>query len=104
MLSQAGEPPEIPTTANRRADSSACRRFSLCHIRYANLSLMRASSPTSRILVAVEIAACALAAFNLPRAAAQTEPVFRTTGEVVLVPASVLDKHSRPVTGLTREA
>lgn len=44
------------------------------------------------------IALCAVAAL-----AAQTEPVFRTTSEVVLVPASVLDKHGQPVTGLKRE-
>ncbi len=44
-----------------------------------------------------------MAALSLPRAAAQTEPVFRTTSEVVLVTAAVLDKQSRPVTGLKRE-
>jgi VWFA-related protein len=49
------------------------------------------------------IAICALAALAPPRATAQTEPVFRTTSEVVLVPASVLDKHGRPVCGLKRE-
>ena len=45
-----------------------------------------------------QIALCAVAAL-----AAQTEPVFRTTSEVVLVPASVLDKHGQPVAGLKRE-
>jgi hypothetical protein len=50
-----------------------------------------------------QIALCAVAALAVPRATAQTEPVFRTTSEVVLVPASVLDKHGQPVAGLKRE-
>ena len=45
----------------------------------------------------------ALAICALPRAAAQTEPVFRATTEMVLVPASVLDKQGQPVTGLKLE-
>jgi VWFA-related protein len=64
---------------------------------------MRTSCPTSRRRVASEIAVCALAALSLPRATAQTEPVFRSTSEVVLVPATVLDKQGHPVTGLKRE-
>jgi VWFA-related protein len=44
-----------------------------------------------------------LAVIAIPHAWAQTEPVFRSTSEVVLVPASVLDKHGQPVSGLKRE-
>jgi len=63
-------------------------------------TLVRAAS---RLLGTLAFALIALAMLALSRATAQTEPVFRTTSEVVLVPASVLDKHGQPVSGLKRE-
>jgi len=45
----------------------------------------------------------ALAVLAIPHAWAQDEPVFRSTSEVVLVPATVLDKQGKPVSRLKRE-
>ena len=64
---------------------------------------MRAEPLSSLVHRACGIILAALALLTLPPARAQTEPVFRTTTEVVLVPVSVLDKHGHPVSGLKRD-
>lgn len=61
---------------------------------------MRAVNFSSSLKITGRVVVSTLAVLLSPHSLAQTEPVFRTTSEVVLVPASVLNKSGKPVTGL----
>jgi VWFA-related protein len=64
---------------------------------------MRAKRLSSCSAMAMWTVVLALAGTTCRRAEAQQEPVFRTSSDIVLVPATVMDRHGRPVSGLKRE-